>query len=514
MSALDVVLDAASSRLPQEEIQPLSDLRRRADERMRLGAGYTIAAFAGPTGSGKSSLFNALAGATLSTVGTLRPTTATAQACVWDGDGVEPLLEWLEITRWHNLSGAEGRSGLVLLDLPDIDSTEASHRLEVDRLVRLVDLFVWVVDPQKYADASIHEGYLAPLATHAAVTLVALNQCDRLTDEQRRSCMSDLGRLLDNDGLGGIKTVCTSAVTGMGLDELNAALDQRVSERRAAVERLEADLGAAGARLANHCGERSSKEPRAQSEEVVRALEDVAQLSVIANASERSHLRSARLATGWPVTRWLRRFRPDPIARLGLQRPEADATSLPPPGPAQRAHLDSALRAYARERSLALPEAWRASVRRAATPEGPELERRLEEAVRRSGVASARRRRWWTLIGWLQMLLLAVALVGLLWLVALFVVAWLGLPDPPTYEIEGLPVPTVLLIGGLLLGALVGGVSSRVARLGAARDKRAARRRLQASVAEVADQLVLTPVAAELEAHDRVCRAAAVLRGD
>ena len=513
MRALDDVLDVASSRLPREDIEPLSDLTRRAGERMRLGADFTIAALAGPTGSGKSSLFNALAGTTLSTVGALRPTTAAAQACVWDGDGVEPLLEWLQIPRWHNLSGERNRSGLVLLDLPDIDSTETSHRVEVDRLVRLVDLFVWVVDPQKYADASIHEGYLAPLATHAAVTLVALNQCDRLTDEQRRSCMRDLGRLLDSDGLQGVKTVCTSAVTGTGLDELNAVLDQRVSERRAAVERLEADLGAAGDRLASHCGGTTGKEPRAHRQEVVRALEDVAQLSVIANASERSHLRSARLATGWPVTRWLRRFRPDPMARLGLQRPEADATSLPPPGPAQRAHLDSALRAYARERSLDLPEAWRESVRGAATPDAAHVERRLEEAVRRSDVARARRRRWWTLIGWLQMLLLAAAVVGLLWLTGLFVVAWLGLPDPPTYEIEGLPVPTVLLIGGLLLGALVGGISSRAARVGAARDKRAARRRLQGAVEEVADSLVFEPVAQELDAHDHLCRAAAVLRG-
>ena len=34
------------------------------------------------------------------------------------------------------------------------------HRLEVDRLVELVDLLVWVLDPQKYADAALHDRYL------------------------------------------------------------------------------------------------------------------------------------------------------------------------------------------------------------------------------------------------------------------------------------------------------------------------------------------------------------------
>ena len=54
--------------------------------------------------------------------------------------------------------------GVVLLDLPDHDSTEVSHHLEVDRLVQLADMLVWVLDPQKYADAAIHDRYLAPLA--------------------------------------------------------------------------------------------------------------------------------------------------------------------------------------------------------------------------------------------------------------------------------------------------------------------------------------------------------------
>ena len=36
--------------------------------------------------------------------------------------------------------------------------------MEVDRLVQLVDMLIWVVDPQKYADAALHDRYLIPLA--------------------------------------------------------------------------------------------------------------------------------------------------------------------------------------------------------------------------------------------------------------------------------------------------------------------------------------------------------------
>ena len=75
----------------------------------------------------------------------------------------------------------EGLDGLVLLDLPDHDSTEVEHHVEVDRLVRMVDVMVWVLDPQKYADAALHERYLRPLASHAEVMVVTLNHVDELT---------------------------------------------------------------------------------------------------------------------------------------------------------------------------------------------------------------------------------------------------------------------------------------------------------------------------------------------
>ena len=86
------------------------------------------------------------------------------------------------------MGSEDALDGLVLLDLPDHDSVRIEHRLEVDRLVEMVDMIVWVVDPQKYADAALHTRYLTPLASHSEVMTVVLNQVDRLDREQRKNC--------------------------------------------------------------------------------------------------------------------------------------------------------------------------------------------------------------------------------------------------------------------------------------------------------------------------------------
>ena len=62
-------------------------------------------------------------------------------------------------------------------------STRASSRTagEAERVLELVDVFVWVTDPQKYADARLHDEFVSLLSQHDAVTLAVLNQSDRLT---------------------------------------------------------------------------------------------------------------------------------------------------------------------------------------------------------------------------------------------------------------------------------------------------------------------------------------------
>jgi len=240
LATLADAVELADGRLEPEPVAAARAVVTRAGRRLGLGVEETVVALAGPTGAGKSSLFNAVAGGELVPAGRRRPTTATATAAVW-GDGAGPLLDWLEVPRRHRLS-PDGLGGLVLLDLPDFDSVEAAHRLEVDRVLELADLVVWIVDPQKYADASLHDQYLRPLAGYRETMLVVLNQADLLDADALAACRRDLGRLLQEDGLGGVPVLAASAVAGGGTASLREALAERVAAREAAVARLRADV--------------------------------------------------------------------------------------------------------------------------------------------------------------------------------------------------------------------------------------------------------------------------------
>jgi hypothetical protein len=114
----------------------------------------------------------------------------------------------------------------------------------VDRLSKLADMVIWVLDPQKYADAAVHNRYLIPLAGHAAVFTVALNQVDVLSPQQARDCEEDLRRLLDHEGLLDAPLCLVSARTGAGLGELRGLLTDTVTRNRAVTDRIAADIDA------------------------------------------------------------------------------------------------------------------------------------------------------------------------------------------------------------------------------------------------------------------------------
>jgi len=224
---------------------------KRAGERLRLSSNHTVVALAGGTGSGKSTLFNALSGATFSPPGVTRPMTRHVHACVWGMQGAAPLLDWLGVQRRHRYarasvldSGESDLDGLILLDLPDHDSVVTASMAAVDRLSKLADMVIWVLDPQKYADAAVHNRYLIPLAGHAAVFTVVLNQIDLLSPQQCRDCEEDLRRLLDHESLLDAPVFPVSARTGAGLGELRALLTQTVRQNRAVTDRITADIDA------------------------------------------------------------------------------------------------------------------------------------------------------------------------------------------------------------------------------------------------------------------------------
>lgn len=531
LAALTHAVEAGQGRVPEDSLSAAGDILKRAGQRLEHSTEHTVVALAGSTGSGKSSLFNRLTGQQLAQVGVRRPTTAIPQACIWGAgaDGAGSLLDWLGIKRRHVMSKpgvTDALAGLVLLDLPDHDSTVSAHRLEVDRLVEMVDLMVWVVDPQKYADAILHRRYLAPLAKHGSVLMFALNHVDELSDAEREACLSDLRRLLAEDGFDKPSIIATSATTGLGTDRLAAILRDRVGKTRAASARLTADVDRAAGQLAVHGFAHPVTVAEKPSTGLVDALAAAAGVPAVSAAVASSHEMRAREHVGFPLTRWLARLRPDPLRRLHLgnrialgskgssssgtgagsessgTRADLEAmvtarTSLPEATPAQRARVDSAVRAEINRATDGLSGPWKSAVAAAGRASENDLPDSLDRAVGSVELPVREQPRWWKLASWLQWALFGIAVIGALWLVLLALLGWLQIEvDSPL--VIGLPLPTLMLLGGVLLGLLTAGLGRRAARVGGRRRGAIAERALRTAVDRVAAKLIVDPMSAEL----------------
>jgi hypothetical protein len=515
---LDGLLQAVETgrgRLDDELLEPAATIAGRATERLRLSGEHTIVALAGATGSGKSSLFNALTDLDLAGVGVRRPTTSWALACAWGPDGAEELLEWMGIPVRHQVSRMSmlDRSsedtkleGLVLLDLPDHDSTEVSHHLEMDRLIRYADLLIWVLDPQKYADAAIHDRYIKPMASHADVTIVVLNQLDRIPYEHRKTALRDVERILASEGLGDVLVIGVSATRGDGVDDLKRELASRIRAKAAAKSRLSADIGAAASAIAEQSGTASVPGiGQADRQHLDEALIQCAGVPLVVNAIASSTRRRASIATGWPVSRWLGRLRRDPLKDLHVGADMSNAalarSSIPAPTHVQRASADVAIRDLAEKASVGLGKPWERAIREASTSKSADITDALDQAVMSTELGIARPPLWWRLVNALQWLFLVSTVVGLGWLLALFVgdVARLDLPEPP--DVAGLPAPTLLAVAGIALGVAVAVVSRFAGRMAGRLKAKRADRMLREAIGAVAESQVVAPIEAELTAY-------------
>jgi len=521
IDGLDGAAKAARGRLDDGLVDAASDVVDRAAGRLRLSATHTVVGIAGATGSGKSSTFNALTGLELSAVGVRRPTTSWATACVWGREGADELLEWLGIAPRHQTtrdsmldSGRREQQaeldGVVLLDLPDHDSTEVAHHLEVDRLVALADLLVWVVDPQKYADAAIHDRYLKPSVEQQDVLLVVLNHIDTVPEERRQSMLDDVRRLLDQDGLDRVPVLPISARLGIGIPELRAEIARRSAEKQSTRTRIDADIREVAGKLAEANGDVPTRvaEPAR-----VAALDDAfaqaAGVPVVVEALERSLRVRGNRSTGWPVIGLLAGIRSDPLKRLDLDLGEdgrrlsgRTRAALPEATQVQRARVDDEVRLFADKLTSDMTPAWVGAVRRAAGSRLDQLGDRLDQALADTDLGAARLPAWVGLVRVLQWLLLLTAVAGLGWTAAL---AGLGrLDDPDTIEVGGVALAIVLLVGGVVIGLVLGLVCrilvAKMARNRAAR----ADERLREGVNAVTHELVVEPVEVELAAYATV----------
>jgi GTP-binding protein EngB required for normal cell division len=530
LRALGEAVELCEGRADSDALAEARRVVDQADRRLAISGSATVVALAGATGSGKSSIFNALSGTALATVGVRRPTTAHAMACSWGDESAEDLLDWLQIPRRHALETDPAMDaaldGLVLLDLPDHDSTELDHRMEVDRLVQLVDMLIWVVDPQKYADAAIHDRYLKPLSQHADVMMIILNQVDKLTAKQRAQCLSDLRRLLDSEGLGKVPVVAVSAVTGEGIEALRETLAKQVAEKQAAARRLAADVSVAAATLSTASGT-TKVTPLARSsiDRLTTQVAIAAGVPVVTEAVGKAWRMRGGLATGWPVLAWIAKFKPDPLRRLHLDRlgvgrrhKETDPsgvgrTSLPATSGVQKARVDTAVRTLADEAAQGLTRGWADEIKQAARSSEEALPDRVDRAIATTDLDLAQHRRWWQLVRVLQWLLVATVIVGLGWLGLAFLLAYLQLPPLPEVTWWGLPAPTVLAIGGVLAGLLLAGLARIFVEIGARRRTAKARQSLRGAIARVTGELVIDPVKAEQDRYEKARLALERARG-
>lgn len=489
LSTLAILTDSleplASLGEATEQIEALQDLQERIETRRTLAPTTLVVALAGTTGAGKSSLFNALAGADLSDVGVLRPTTSSPVAAIFGPpeSGVGRLLDWLDVTDRSSVAAIGSTDErLVLIDLPDIDSITAANREVAERYLAVVDVIVWVVDPEKYADSRVHDEYLRPFASLAPVMDVVINQVDRLTDAETAAAVADLRHRLHAAGIHS-EVIPAAVRTGAGVEAVRTRLRERAAARKDQVARLRLDARTAAQALdRSHPFTRSDRE-RAESAitafqhevpEIVGARQFAA-----AAAAEYRHL--LRRRTAWPPLRIIHRSRPHP------PRSELHTDHLPQPVGRLLAGLEGA-------------GGWHRVLREGVAAERltGELRAYCPEAL---SITPPRWTRVANALGWFSILLLVAALVmfGIEIAVRYF---GISLPpaldpvpaDPPYPALPALPWSAALGVVAVISTILISATTAIVRRVSTGRFRAKVFRSVSRDVTRIVTAIITDPL--------------------
>lgn len=581
VASLKDVISYGEGRVPETVLLDAAATLERLSQRRELSTEHTVIGFFGATGSGKSTLFNAIAGQNIALSAPTRPTTSTVQAAIWEAEGSEELLDWLGIDKRvypqtqalaaegeasdgngagkHNKAGGAaapnavtepapglfnrirravgGRGemrtrtgGLILLDMPDFDSVTTTNRDLAARMMRYVDVLVWVVDPQKYADAVIHRDFMVPLAASGAQALCVLNQADKLAPAEVPAVLASLTRLLQAEGTEAhllSAPIAVSARTGEGIDVLRDLLAQVAAAKSLSLQRTDAQLHATASQLRTYAGGEGTVLAGAYAleaeQKLVKACYTSSQAEQVLQAATASYRRTAGQHTGWILTRWMSRLKADPLRRLHLGQqeetksmskaeksagmlgsdsenaPELVASSLPPLSAAQKAGMANAVRQYSKQMAARVDEPWKRSMKEAALSREAELPELLERDMVRIDYGLGRTRAPWVIFNALQWIALLSALVGVGWLTLISGMAYLQiqLPPAPTPEGSPVPLPTLLLLLGILLGIASAGVGRLLTAMGSRYYARKLRGRLQTGVEKAVQSCVVAPVQQE-----------------
>lgn len=576
VASLKDAISYGEGRVPETVLLDAAETLERLSQRRELSTEHTVIGFFGATGSGKSTLFNAIAGQNIALSAPTRPTTSTVQAAIWEAEGSEELLDWLGIdkrvypqtqalategeatedngagggaaapnavtepapglfNRIRRAIGGRGEmrtrtGGLILLDMPDFDSVTTTNRDLAARMMRYVDVLVWVVDPQKYADAVIHRDFMVPLAASGAQALCVLNQADKLAPAEVPAVLASLTRLLQAEGTEAhllAAPIAVSARTGEGVDVLRDLLAQVAAAKSLSLQRTDAQLHATASQLRTYAGGEGTVLAGAYAleaeQKLVQACYTSSHAEQVLEAATASYRRTAGQRTGWILTRWMSRLKADPLRRLHLGQqdetkstskaeksagmlgsesenaPELVASSLPPLSAAQKAGMANAVRQYSKQMAARIDEPWKRSIKEAALSREAELPELLERDMVRIDYGLGRTRAPWVIFNALQWIALMSALVGVGWLTLISGMAYLQiqLPPAPTPEGSPVPLPTLLLLLGVLLGIASAGVGRLLTAMGSRYYARKLRGRLQTGVEKAVQSCVVAPVQQE-----------------
>lgn len=576
VASLKEAISYGEGRVPETVLLDAAETLERLSQRRELSTEHTVIGFFGATGSGKSTLFNAIAGQNIALSAPTRPTTSTVQAAIWEAEGSEELLDWLGIdkrvypqtqalaaegeategngaggevaapnavtepapglfNRIRRAVGGRGEmrtrtGGLILLDMPDFDSVTTTNRDLAARMMRYVDVLVWVVDPQKYADAVIHRDFMVPLAASGAQALCVLNQADKLAPAEVPAVLASLTRLLQAEGTEAhllAAPIAVSARTGEGVDALRDLLAQVAAAKSLSLQRTDAQLHATASQLRTYAGGEGAVLAGAYAldaeQKLVQACYTSSHAEQVLQAATASYRRAAGQRTGWILTRWMSRLKADPLRRLHLGQqdetkstskaeksagmlgsdsenaPELVASSLPPLSAAQKAGMANAVRQYSKQMANRIDEPWKRSMKEVALSREAELPELLERDMVRIDYGLGRTRAPWVIFNALQWIALLSALAGVAWLTLVSGMAYLQiqLPPAPTPEGSPVPLPTLLLLLGVLLGIASAGVGRLLTAMGSRYYARKLRGRLQTGVEKAVQTCVVAPVQQE-----------------
>ncbi len=257
LDTLDLAVSRAEGLVDEAALKEASAAADRIRDRRGFLGQTLVLALAGGTGSGKSSLLNAIADQHVTETGVLRPT--TEEALAWIPAGPEPglvdLLDRLEIRQRVEQTLLPR---LAIIDLPDHDSVVLQHHLMVERMLPEVDGVIWVFDPQKYRDPLIHNDYIAQLLDYQDQFLFALNQVDLLGQNELAELRADLTRSLQEDGVHSPRIFETAADPPRGaprnIEALREFLDEQLDDKAVSTGKLLGDIRRAGRRLGDEAG--------------------------------------------------------------------------------------------------------------------------------------------------------------------------------------------------------------------------------------------------------------------